>query len=193
MDIEIWLAFVASSILMLIVPGPTVVTVVGFALSQGKACVLPLSIAVALGHATTLTFSIVGLGTLLSTSPILFNALKIAGGVYLVYFICRLAWGVVSERTREPEQVPTANRAGSMFRTWLVTAANPQTIVFFVAFLPQFIDTSEPPLGQLWMLSLTFVMLAAINSAIFALCAQTTAGFLKPRTRTVATSATQHA
>lgn len=181
MTIEIWLAFTASSILMLLVPGPTILTVVGYALGQSKACVIPLALAVALGHATTLTLSIIGLGAVLTTSPVLFVALKITGGMYLVYFICQRAWRTFRAQNNPVAIAPARNCASSMFRTWLVTAANPQTIIFFVAFLPQFIDTAQPPLGQLWVLCTTFIVLAAINSAIFALCAQTTAGFLKPR------------
>lgn len=181
MTIEIWLAFAASSILMLLVPGPTTLTVVGYALGQSKSCVIPLASAVALGHATTLTLSIVGLGAILKTSPMLFVVLKIAGGIYLVYFISHRAWRIFRQQNSSVSITPGNSCARSMLRTWLVTVANPQTIIFFVAFLPQFIDTNQPPLGQLWILCITFVALSAINSAIFALCAQTTSGFLKPR------------
>jgi len=177
--IEIWLAFVAASLLMLIVPGPTVLTVIGYALKRGRKSIVPLSIAVSLGHATTLTLSIAGLGALLTTSPALFDSLKLGGGLYLIYLIGKVALSVSEQTAIVPSTSTSDSCVGSMFRTWLVTTANPQTIVFFVAFLPQFIDTTQPPLGQMWILCGTFVVLAAVNSAIFAICAQSTAGLIK--------------
>ena len=85
MTIEHWLAFVAASAVLLILPGPTVLTVISYSLAQGRRARGPLIAAVALGDATALSLSTLGLGALLATSSFWFTTLKWVGGLYLLF------------------------------------------------------------------------------------------------------------
>ena len=73
---ELWVAFVAASLVMLAIPGPTILTVIAYAMTHGRKVTLPLVCAVALGDATALAVSLVGLGALLATSAYWFSVIK---------------------------------------------------------------------------------------------------------------------
>ena len=170
MTIEIWAAFSLASCLLLIIPGPTILTVVSYSISHGSRVYFPLISAVALGDATALVLSIAGLGAVLATSAWLFTVVKWVGGLYLIYLGVRL---IRSDSANiEADSAGTLDSKWALFRnTWLVTALNPKGIVFFVAFLPQFIDTSLATTPQLWILSTTFVILATVNALLYAVFA----------------------
>ena len=90
MDLATWLAFTAASIILLMIPGPTVLLVVSYALTQGRRVALATAAGVALGDFTAMTLSLAGLGALLLASAGLFTALKWVGAAYLVYLGVRL-------------------------------------------------------------------------------------------------------
>ena len=173
MTIELWLAFATASVVMLLIPGPTILTVISYSVAHGKKANIPLVLAVALGDSTALALSLLGLGALLATSSSWFLVIKWAGGLYLLYLGVKLLKAGVTNA----EIVDAPVKLGSTWRlfanTWLVTALNPKGIVFFVAFLPQFLNPEEPAFGQLWILSLTFVVLAALNATLYAVFAGT--------------------
>ena len=170
MPIELWLAFVAASAVMLIIPGPTILTVISYSMAHGRRANVPLVAAVALGDSTALAVSLLGLGALLATSAFWFTAIKWAGGLYLIYLgIKLLRVGISSAELATP---PAPQSRWRLFaNTYLVTALNPKGIVFFVAFLPQFISPSVPVAPQLWVLAVTFVALAALNATLYAVFA----------------------
>src|SRR5215217_8394033 len=85
MTLETWLAFTAASAVLLVIPGPTILLVVSYALGQGWRTALPMAIGVALGDFTAMTASMLGLGALLATSAALFTVLKWVGAAYLIY------------------------------------------------------------------------------------------------------------
>ena len=85
MNIETWLAFVAASAVLLIIPGPTILLVISYALGRGMRTALPVAVGVALGDFTAMTLSLLGLGALLATSALLFTIFKWAGAAYLVW------------------------------------------------------------------------------------------------------------
>ena len=90
MSLELWLAFVAASAVLLIIPGPTILTVISYSISHGRRANMPLVAAVALGDSTALVFSLLGLGALLATSAFWFTVVKWAGGLYLLYLGIKL-------------------------------------------------------------------------------------------------------
>ena len=90
MAIETLLAFAAASTILLVIPGPTVLLVVSYALGQGWRTTLPAAIGVALGDFTAMTLSMLGVGALLATSAMLFTALKWIGAVYLAWLGIKL-------------------------------------------------------------------------------------------------------
>ncbi|MGD9946334.1 MAG: LysE family translocator [Burkholderiaceae bacterium] len=175
MSIELWLAFVAASAVLLMIPGPTILTVISYSIAQGPAARLPLVAAVALGDSTALLLSLIGLGGVLATSALAFEAIKWAGGLYLIYLALRMLRAGIAPQAAEddaPDIDAPAPRARLFVNTYLVTALNPKGIVFFVAFLPQFIRPQTDAAPQLWLLAATFVTLAALNAALYASFAQ---------------------
>lgn len=170
MSLELWLAFVAASVVLLIIPGPTILTVISYSMAHGRRANVPLVAAVALGDSTALLLSLLGLGALLATSAFWFTVVKWAGGLYLLYLGIKLLRAGIS-----PAELAAPAAPGSRWKlfahTWLVTALNPKGIVFFVAFLPQFITPGAGLTQQLWVLAVTFVLLATLNATLYAVFA----------------------
>lgn len=177
MQLETWLAFVVTSIILVAIPGPTILTVVSYSISHGRRANLPLIAGVSLGDATALLFSLVGVGSMLTASPWLFDLLKWGGGAYLVFLGVRLLISRESALTAEKTGLPAS--AWKLFlNTYLVTASNPKCIVFFIAFFPQFLRTDHAVAPQLWILALTFMVLGSTNATLYALFATSARRFL---------------
>jgi threonine/homoserine/homoserine lactone efflux protein len=170
LPIELWLAFVAASVILLVIPGPTILTVISYSVAHGRRANIPLVAAVALGDSTALILSILGLGALLATSAFWFSAIKTVGGLYLLYLGIRLLRAGVAPVEAGALAIPRS-RCKLFAHTWLVTALNPKGMVFFVAFLPQFIDPARSAPRQLWVLAITFVTLATVNATLYAMFA----------------------
>jgi homoserine/homoserine lactone efflux protein len=169
MSIEHWLAFVAASTILLAIPGPTILLVISYALGHGRRAATPIVAGVALGDFTAMTASMLGLGALLAASAELFTVLKWAGAAYLIYLGIQLWRAPVGEAAAV--EAPPQKPVRMFLHAWIVTALNPKSIVFFVAFLPQFLILSEPLLGQMIILEATFLVLATANATIYALVA----------------------
>ncbi|MET0429155.1 MAG: LysE family translocator [Microvirga sp.] len=169
MTIETWLAFAAASTILLVIPGPTILLVVSYALGQGWRTALPMAVGVALGDFTAMTFSLLGLGALLATSATLFAALKLAGAAYLIWLGIKL-WRAGSSLDAAP-RTDAASTFRMLGHAWLVTALNPKGLTFFVAFLPQFVDPQAALLPQLGIFGATFLTLAFANALTYALVA----------------------
>jgi threonine/homoserine/homoserine lactone efflux protein len=173
MSLELWLAFVAASGAVLLIPGPTVLVVLSYALSQGRRVALATAAGVALGDLLAMSASLIGLGALVLTSATLFALLKWVGAGYLIWLGWRL-WRSGVPGGPVP-QVGTATGPigpGAVFRhAALVTALNPKSIAFFIAFVPQFVSPAAPLVPQLALLIATFVSLAAANVLAYALLA----------------------
>jgi threonine/homoserine/homoserine lactone efflux protein len=167
--VEIWLAYVAATTLVLIIPGPTIMLVVSYAIAEGRRAALSTVIGVGLGDFVAMTLSLAGLGALLATSAELFTILKWVGAAYLVWLGIKL-WRAPAV---PPGEESTEGRSGSamMLHAFVVTALNPKGIAFFIAFTPQFLDPTAPLLPQLVIMEATFVFLGVVNAALYALLA----------------------
>ncbi len=170
MNVEILIAFVFASVALLSIPGPTAMLVITYALRQGRSTALATVPGVMLGDFTAMMVSMAGAGAVLATSATLFTALKLVGAAYLVWL------GIQLWRRPSPldENTLTANEftAKRMFwQAYVVTALNPKGILFFTAFVPQFLDTSRPMLSQSTILIATFLGCVAICTTIWALLA----------------------
>jgi threonine/homoserine/homoserine lactone efflux protein len=166
--LEAWLAFAGASVALLLIPGPTVLLVISNALSQGRRVAVATAAGVALGDAVAMTASLLGLGALVMASATLFTALKWAGALYLIYLGLRL---LLSRAEPAPLPAADAGRGAAFRRAALVTVLNPKSIVFFMAFVPQFLDPAAALAPQFAVLVATFVGLAALNALAFALLA----------------------
>lgn len=177
MTIETWLVFLAASAVLLVIPGPTVLLVVSYALGRGWRIAVPMAVGVALGDFTAMTLSLLGVGALLAASATLFTALKWLGAAYLVWLGIRLwrAGGALEARPRGD----ATSAARMLGHAWLVTTLNPKGITFFVAFLPQFLDPRADFLTQMLIFEATFLVLAFANAFAYALIAARAGGFVK--------------
>lgn len=177
MPFDAWLAFTAATVVLLVIPGPTLMLVVSYALGQGTRAALPAAVGVALGDFTSMTLSMLGLGALLATSAELYAALRWIGAVYLVWLGVKL-WRAGGTLAAEPARDRVA-ALKMVAHTWAVTALNPKSITFFVAFLPQFMDPSRDFATQMLVFESTFVVLAFVNALAYALLAGRARGFMR--------------
>ena len=172
MYIDHLISFALASTVILIIPGPTIILVVSQTVTHGRKSVLPLVIGVLCGDLTAMTASLLGLGALMSASATLFAICKWVGALYLCYLGIKL-WVAKPEQTlNETSGIERTNRTSLFRSSYIVTALNPKSIAFFIAFLPQFIHPSGPVLQQLILLGGIFLLLATINAALYAICAE---------------------
>ncbi|MFT6676285.1 MAG: threonine/homoserine/homoserine lactone efflux protein [Sulfitobacter sp.] len=170
MTIEIWLTFVAACTALLLIPGPTVLLVLSYALSKGRPVALASAAGVALGDLLAMSASLAGLGALVLASASLFSLLKWIGAAYLVWLGVKLIRSAPSDGLRVPASSDVT--AGHVFsHAAAVTALNPKSIAFFIAFVPQFIVPDLALAPQFVILIVTFVTLAALNALAYALLA----------------------
>lgn len=167
MTIEIWLAFVVTSAVMFSIPGPTVLLIISYVIGKGAKTAWSTAPGVVLGDFTAMTISLAGAGALLAASAALFTTMKLIGAAYLIWLGFKL-W-------RSKPEVLTLNTASDdqdnkkmFWSSYVVTALNPKSILFFIAFVPQFVDASNPLLMQFAILEITFLTMAGINIFIWA-------------------------
>lgn len=175
-----WSAFAAACLIVLIIPGPTILLVVAYAMSIGRTAALAVVAGVALGDLVAMTLSVIGLGALMQSSALLFSILKWIGAAYLIWLGLTL-WRAPPALLREAEEpAPPALAPRKIFaRAFAVTATNPKSIVFFVAFVPQFVTPGAAAAPQLALMTITFVVLAAVNAAAYGLMAERLRRLLK--------------
>lgn len=169
MSFDLWLAFVAASTALLLIPGPTVLLVLSYALSKGRSVAVASAGGVAVGDFIAMSASLAGLGALVLASATLFTLLKWVGAAYLIWLGLRLIRSAPSKGAA----VSTADisASGVFGHAAAVTALNPKSIAFFIAFVPQFLRPDAPLLPQFAILIATFCTLAALNALAYALLA----------------------
>jgi threonine/homoserine/homoserine lactone efflux protein len=169
MTLELFSAYVVATLIVLAIPGPTIMLVVSYALTQGRKSAVASVLGVGLGDATAATASLMGLGAILAASATAFSLLKWVGAIYLVWL------GLKMWRSRPaalgPHQVADVPAQKIFWHAYVVTALNPKGIVFFMAFLPHFIAPQAPVVPQLALLGTTFVILGILNAAVYAYAA----------------------
>lgn len=164
-----WWVFVLASVFLLITPGPAVLYVVTRSLDQGRLAGMASVAGIALGTLGHVALTTFGVGALLSASPVAFALVKWGGAIYLV------SLGV--QRMREPQSALGMVRLAHQrlqrvfVQGVVVNLLNPKTALFFIAFLPQFVNPSEPLAPQLFVLGVTFTALGAISDSLYALLA----------------------
>jgi threonine/homoserine/homoserine lactone efflux protein len=171
MSFDLWLAFVAASCALLLIPGPTVLLVLSYALSKGRSVAVASAAGVALGDFVAMSASLAGLGALVLASATAFTVLKWLGAVYLIWLGLKLIRSAPQSGLQAGRVTQDVTARGVFSHNAAVTALNPKSIAFFIAFVPQFVDATAPILPQFTILVATFVGLAAVNALIYALLA----------------------
>ncbi len=160
------LAFAAVSAVLLAIPGPTVLLVISYSLGHGRRLAPAIVAGVALGDFTAMTASMAGLGTLLLASAAIFTVLKWIGAAWLIYLGLKL-WRAPVLATDEGACAEISPRR-AFSHAYAVTALNPKSILFFVAFMPQFLLPGEPLLPQILALEAIFLLLTIANATAYA-------------------------
>jgi threonine/homoserine/homoserine lactone efflux protein len=169
MELYTWLAFVVASSVLLAIPGPTILLVISYAIAHGRRVALASVAGVALGDLVAMSASLLGLGAIVLTSAKLFLVLKWVGAIYLVYLGIKMIRSAKAASFAAPEDGQGAAKSGVFWHAAAVTALNPKSIAFFIAFVPQFLKPEAPLGGQFVVLIGTFVGLAALNALAYAL------------------------
>lgn len=172
MNLDLYLAFVLASAVVLAIPGPTILYVTGCALSHGRRSIWATAPGVALGDLLAMSCALLGMGALLTASAELFTLLKWGGAAYLIWLGLK-SWRAAPASPASPDARSCAPRSGrTLFaQAFVITALNPKSIAFFVAFLPQFVRHGEPLGPQFALLVPTFVVLAVVNATLYGLLA----------------------
>ena len=171
-----FLAFVVASILFIQVPGPSLLFTIGRALTVGRRDALLSVLGNTFGLVGQVACVALGLGALVAASAQAYTTLKLVGAAYVVWLgvqaIRHRADARAAMDAAEAEGPPAAAPAWrSVWTGFLVGATNPKTIVFFAAFLPQFIDPGAPAAPQLLLLGVVFGVMAVSSDTCWALAA----------------------
>jgi threonine/homoserine/homoserine lactone efflux protein len=179
----VWV-FCLTAVALLVIPGPAVLYVVVQGAEQGRRVGLASVLGIHLGTLVHVAAATVGLSALIVASSLAFNAVKFAGAMYLIFIGVRKLLGRDEPRLEPGRQKVSYRRA--FMRGAVVNVLNPKTALFFLALLPQFIDTDR---GGVWsqalLLGLVFVGLGLVTDSLYALAAGTVGGFLRRRRRTM--------
>ncbi|NUS12347.1 MAG: LysE family translocator [Streptomyces sp.] len=166
------------SVVLVLIPGPSVLFVLGRALAHGRRTALGSVLGNAIGAYVLSATVAVGLGEVVARSVALFAALKLAGAAYLVFLGVRAFRhrGVLADAMRdEPGQGAAAARRSDLRTLWegfVVGVTNPKTMVFFAAVLPQFVDRGAGRVHeQMLLLGLVFTVIALLFDSMWALTA----------------------
>ena len=168
--------FALASLALAVVPGPAVLYIVAQSIHGGRRAGVVSALGVANGGMVHVLAAVIGLSALLATSAEAFTAVKILGAVYLVWLGIRT---LLSADDRIGGRRPEATLARTYRRGIVVNVLNPKTALFFLAFLPQFVDPHESTRGQLALLGAIFVVIAFASDLVWALVAGTAGAVLR--------------
>ncbi len=168
------LAFAAMSLLLIVIPGPSVLFVIGRALAHGRRAALTTVVGNTAGAYVLIVAVALGVGSVVERSTVVFTVLKLAGAAYLVYLGVK-AW---RERGSLQASFTGGGAAHGVLRTFgegfTVGVTNPKTIVFFAAVLPQFVDRGQGHVAvQMLVLGLVFNIIAVASDTGWGLVAST--------------------
>ena len=173
MPLDTWLAYTFVTATFLLIPGPTILLVISYSLIRGRQAVFALLLGVGLGDIVAMILSFIGVGLLLQTVIIAFQFLKWIGAAYLIWLGIRM-WRSASESMELSAKTDNKVWHAIMANAFVITALNPKSIVFFLAFLPQFINSKKPFITQSLILGSTFLVLAIISVLFYSLLASFT-------------------
>ena len=162
MSLETWLAYTLVTTTFLLIPGPTIILVISYSLLRGRQAVIALVLGVGLGDITAMSLSFLGVGVLLQTVTTAFYFIKWLGAAYLIWLGIKM-WFSASELTDLDKKNRSHAWREIFSSAYITTALNPKSIVFFLAFIPQFIEPELPFTTQVVILGATFFVLAIIS------------------------------
>ena len=168
MPLETWLAYTFVTASFLLIPGPTILLVISYSLIRGRQAVFALLLGVGLGDVVAMLLSFIGVGLLLQTVSIVFQFFMWIGAAYLIWLGIRMLRDE-SESLELSEKIDHKVWHAIIANAFVITALNPKSIIFFLAFLPQFIDSEKSFITQSLILGSTFLGLALLSVVLYSL------------------------
>ena len=164
--------FITATLALLLVPGPAVLYVVARSLEQGRTAGFVSTLGIGLASVAHVVFAALGLSALLMQSALAFSVVKYLGAAYLIYLGIRtLTSKAQASRT---QAVQTMKYSQIFSQGFIVNLLNPKTALFFLAFLPQFVDPARGSVVlQIILLGMIFVGLAILSDSLYAFVAGT--------------------
>ncbi|RFB75702.1 LysE family translocator [Methylovirgula sp. 4M-Z18] len=178
----LWGLFILASAVLLLTPGPAVLYIVARSVEQGRRAGLVSVLGIHLGTIVHITAAAVGLSALIVSSALAFAVVKYLGAAYLIWI------GMRTFMARDPSTTTPAVHREPLRRIFrdgfVVNLFNPKTAIFFLAFLPQFVDPTRGPVHwQILVLGFTFMGLGIMSDGMFALVAGAAGDFLRRNKR----------
>ena len=170
MDLSTFLYFLVASVLLTIAPGPDIMYLLAKSLADGARSGIALAFGLCTGLIFHTTLVIIGVAAVIQQSPTAFAVLKYAGAAYLLY----LAWGVF--HAQGDLKLNTVNKSASYFKLYrrgvIMNVLNPKVLLFFLAFLPQFVNLNSDSVSlQIAFLGFIFGLQTLIVFSLVAVCA----------------------
>lgn len=170
MDLSTFLYFLIASMLLTIAPGPDIMYLLAKSLADGARSGISLALGLTTGLIFHTTLVIIGVAAIIQQSPLAFAILKYAGAAYLLY----LAWGAFHAQGNL--KLNAVNKSGSYFKLYrrgvIMNVLNPKVLLFFLAFLPQFVDLNSDSVSlQIAFLGFIFGLQTLVIFALVAICA----------------------
>lgn len=175
MSLHLYMAFVLTSAIVICSPGPTVLMVIADALAHHARHAWSTVLGVGAGDLVAMSLSLAGAGAVLRTSATAFTVMKVIGGLYLIYLGARSIYATRNRNVALEDlgEAMAERSARARFTTaFMVTVTNPKLILFFVAFVPQFISTSQSFAQQGVIYIATFDAMAMVNASLYAYMAR---------------------
>jgi threonine/homoserine/homoserine lactone efflux protein len=166
MSLQLYLAFVAACIALALLPGPVVTLVIANGLRHGTRAALTNIAGVQAGLAILIGIIAIGVTSLMATMGYWFDWVRFAGAAYLVWLGVKLIRAPVEGLTAEAPPPPP--RGGFFLQGFFVALSNPKLLVFFGAFIPQFMDMSRDHFSQVALLGATFMVIAGLTDLVYA-------------------------
>ncbi len=168
---ETLFVFSLAALAILVVPGPAVVYIVTRSIDQGRGAGLASVVGIHVGTLVHLAAATVGLSAILVSSATAFTVVKVLGALYLIVIGIRTLLGRGDPADTDPQRPPRSRRR-DFAEGVAVNILNPKTALFFLAFLPQFVDPARGLASlQILVLGLTFMLLGLVTDSIWALAA----------------------
>jgi threonine/homoserine/homoserine lactone efflux protein len=181
-DPTLWGLFVVASLVLLLTPGPAVLFIVARSVAQGRSAGLVSVLGIHLGTIVHIVAAAVGLSALLVSSALAFAIVKYLGAAYLIWMGIRTL--LVKESEAQTGDIPTGTLRRVFRDGFVVNLFNPKTAIFFLAFLPQFVDPARGGVHwQIIALGLTFMGLGMLSDGMFAIVAGAAGDFLRRNRR----------
>jgi threonine/homoserine/homoserine lactone efflux protein len=174
--------FISAALVLLVIPGPAVFYILGRSIGQGRGAGLVSALGISVGSLFHTAAAAVGLSALLMSSAVAFSAVKYLGAAYLIYL------GIQKLRNEEAAEFSGSIRPVKLIRIFaqgiVVNVLNPKAALFFLAFLPQFVDPARGHVaGQILFLGVLFAVLGVTSDSLWALFAGTVAHWLRGNAR----------